>query len=146
MKVLFSLLLLIVLSSFIICDEAQDAKLLKKQMEQQTADTVMDSFVHKENKTEVFQVWHMLYKKEYKMDSSEGQRKFNNFVTNLNKIQLHNSGDSQDKLSVNEHSDKSQQELITHFALSDMNDKEYNTIFKRQPYVTTYFDHFEDEL
>ena len=148
-KLLFSFLILSILSCLILT-ETEDEK-IRKQYEQQTADTIIDTFINNGNRNELFNVWHNVYKRKYELNNEEANQRSAFFYSNVDKIAEHNKNqgaESTDKLSVNTHADKSDEELVKEFKIRSgkVTWEDFKTIFKRLPTIKTMFDHFEDEL
>jgi hypothetical protein len=77
--------------------------------ESQTIDTVLKSFMDGKVK-DLFRTWHLLFKKDYTLDSSEAKQRFIIFKDNLAKIKESNAQNLPYKLGLNQFSDLTNEE------------------------------------
>ncbi len=54
---------------------------------------------------EVYKIFHFIFKKDYKIDSEEGESRYETFLKNLEILKAHNSKDNRYKLGLHEFSD-----------------------------------------
>jgi len=147
MKTVFAIFIItiLVLASFIITD--------KQHLELQTTDTIIDEFIKLGNRTELFNVWHNLYKKTYDINDPEGKKRFHIFEHNLNKILDHNSKNRNDNhtLGVNQYADQTGEELVKQFGFKSWTNDEYHRVFQKierrnLTHVLDSYDDSKDEL
>ena len=76
---------------------------------QNTVKTILNNFMEGSPK-ELFKVWHLLFTKNYTLDTEEAKQRFGNFKANLLLIKAHNAKNLSYTLGLNQFSDMSNAE------------------------------------
>lgn len=93
---------------------------------------------------EIFKSWHLLFKKEYTLDSSEAKQRFKTFKENLIKIRDSNAKNLSFKVGLNQFSDLTNEEFKAKYATLKPGDKALD-FFNEKPANQLFMSDEEDD-
>jgi len=91
----------------------------------------LDSFIKSDPK-QLFKVFHLIFKKEYNLNSVTAIERYKIFKQNLNVIKEHNNKNLSWWYSVNEYTDLTDEEFNTHFNIKPHDQNKINDVVKNQ--------------
>jgi C1A family cysteine protease len=103
---------------------------------------IMDAFMDKPAK-EAFKVYHLVFKKEYSLDSEEGVRRYEAFKSNLKTIKETNAQNLPYKLGINKFADLTSQEFTDKYLMK--NQPKLDCKKGEEEGKEGYFDKYADE-
>jgi len=89
-------------------------------IEHDTIHNILDVYIAKGNVKELFKVWHLVFKKEYEINTENGINRYKIFKSNLKRIQEHNSKNLSYTLGLNDKSDMTVEEFNEYYGVKEI--------------------------